>query len=279
MAEKRYFWFKLHVDFFKTKETKKLRKMAGGSVYTIIYLKLILLSLREEGRLYFEEVDDSFAEELALEIDESVEDVKMTLMFLERVSLLEVIETDVIQLPVAVHNIGKETASAGRKRKQREREKNESVTLSHASHKCVTTELEIEKDLKKDLPLKKENRKTHRASNDLEEDEKNAVEWIKKHLDLVKPEKRRILAKKHGLKSILILYDKFKIDQRDQNLHMGYFTARLEQYERQVKPIILPSQQVRAKKHKGVYHNAPLGSMAGNEELKRLSQEAIMRFS
>lgn len=48
MAEnKRYYWLKLMDDFFDSKRIKKLRKMAGGDTYTIIYLKMQLLSLKK----------------------------------------------------------------------------------------------------------------------------------------------------------------------------------------------------------------------------------------
>lgn len=275
MAEKKYFWFKLHVDFFKTKETKKLRKMAGGSVYTIIYLKLILLSLREKGKLYFEGIDDSFAEELALEIDETVEDVKMTLIFLEKVSLLEIIESDIIQLPIAVDNIGKETASAGRKRRQREREKMNCVTLSQESHKNVTTDIDIDKDLDKNLLLQEGDEESSLFS----EDEKQAVAWIEKNLTLIKPDKRRALAKKHGLQSILILFEQFKADQKKKDMHMGYFATRLENNKRQhTRMAPLPPQE-KARTHKGVYDGVKLGSMSEDEEMKRITTEIAAQFS
>jgi predicted phage replisome organizer len=64
-----YYWLKLNKDFFKGKEIKKLRKIAGGDTYTIIYLKLQLLSLKDEGKLYFDGIEETFAEELALELD------------------------------------------------------------------------------------------------------------------------------------------------------------------------------------------------------------------
>ena len=40
MANKKFFWLKLKEDFFRDKRIKKLRKIAGGDTYTIIYLKL-----------------------------------------------------------------------------------------------------------------------------------------------------------------------------------------------------------------------------------------------
>ena len=78
MAEsKKYYWLKLKNTFFTEKRIKKLRKIAGGNTYTIIYLKMQLLSLQDEGNLYFEGIEDTFEEEIALQIDEEVEDVRM----------------------------------------------------------------------------------------------------------------------------------------------------------------------------------------------------------
>ena len=82
MAEKRYFWLKLYDDFFTSKRIKKLRSIAGGDTYTIIYLKMQLKALKTEGYLYFDGVMSDFAEELALDIDESPEDVKVTINYL-----------------------------------------------------------------------------------------------------------------------------------------------------------------------------------------------------
>lgn len=45
---KRYYWLKLPDDFFRQKPIKKLRRIAGGDTYTIIYLKMLLVSLKNE---------------------------------------------------------------------------------------------------------------------------------------------------------------------------------------------------------------------------------------
>ncbi|MCS4463376.1 phage replisome organizer N-terminal domain-containing protein [Clostridium botulinum] len=86
---KKYYWLKLKEDFFRQKEIKKLRKIAGGDTYTIIYLKMMLLSLKDEGKLFFEGLEDSFIDEIALEIDEDLENVKVTIMFLIKCRLIE----------------------------------------------------------------------------------------------------------------------------------------------------------------------------------------------
>ena len=79
---KKYYWLKLKEDFFRDKKIKKLRSIAGGDTYTIIYLKMQLLSLKNEGKLFFENVEDNFIEEIALEIDEKIEDVKVCVLYL-----------------------------------------------------------------------------------------------------------------------------------------------------------------------------------------------------
>ena len=120
---KKYVWLKLKDDFFQQRPIKKLRKIAGGDTYTIIYLKLQLLSLKDEGKLFYEGVEENFAEEMALALDEDPENVKVVLMFLEKNGLLETVSENEFVLPETVDSIGSETAAAERKRQQRIREK------------------------------------------------------------------------------------------------------------------------------------------------------------
>ena len=47
--EKRNYWLKLKEDFFSQPYIKKLRKIAGGDTYTIIYQKILLLSVKTNG--------------------------------------------------------------------------------------------------------------------------------------------------------------------------------------------------------------------------------------
>ena len=70
MSNKRYYWLKLKDNFFNEKAIKKLRNIAGGDTYTIIYLKLLLKSMKTGGKLYFDGIEDNFCKELALDIDE-----------------------------------------------------------------------------------------------------------------------------------------------------------------------------------------------------------------
>jgi hypothetical protein len=55
-VNRRYYWLRLKEDFFTDKRIKRLRRISGGETYTIIYLKLLLLSLKDSGKLYYDGV-------------------------------------------------------------------------------------------------------------------------------------------------------------------------------------------------------------------------------
>lgn len=123
--EKRYYWLKLKEDFFTDKPIKKLRKIAGGDTYTIIYLKMLLKAISQGNRLYFEGIEETFAEELALELDEDADNVKVTLSYLQNKGLLKVMSEEEFFLIQCDEMVGSETDAAKRKRLSRERKKAE----------------------------------------------------------------------------------------------------------------------------------------------------------
>lgn len=120
VKNKRYYWIQLAQDFFKSKEMKLLRKIAGGDTHTIIYLKMMLISLEDGGHIYYDGLTDNLAEEIALVIDENVEDIKITLIFLESKGLLTRRNDRDYFLEQVPEMVGSETASTRRSRKHRE---------------------------------------------------------------------------------------------------------------------------------------------------------------
>lgn len=122
-GQKRYYWLKLQNDFFSRKEIKRLRRIAGGDTLTIIYLKMLCRSLKDNGKLYYDGLDNDFVSELAMDIDEDTENVQITVNYLIRTGLLEQIDEDEYTLKDAESNTGTETAVAARVRKHRERQK------------------------------------------------------------------------------------------------------------------------------------------------------------
>lgn len=124
MAEKRYYWLKLKEDYFSSPKIKKLRKIAGGDTFTIIYLKLQLLSVKTEGYIEYEGIEPTFEEEIALKLDEDIDNVAVTLGYLRSMALLEESqETNKFFLIEASNQIGSEGQSAERKRRFDEKKK------------------------------------------------------------------------------------------------------------------------------------------------------------
>lgn len=79
----KYYWLKLNKDFFNSKRIKKLRKrLLGSDTYTIIYLKMQLLSLTKDGYLEYTGFGKDVPQELALDIDEDPENVAVTVSYL-----------------------------------------------------------------------------------------------------------------------------------------------------------------------------------------------------
>lgn len=139
MSGKRYYWFRLKEDFFQDKRIKRIRQMAGGDTYTIIFLKMQLKALRTDGYLYFDNVLDDFVEELALDIDESPDNVRFTIEYLLRVGLLEICpDGKTYYLTELEQLIGSETATAQRVRDYRARRKQEAEALQ-----CNTDETKL----------------------------------------------------------------------------------------------------------------------------------------
>ena len=119
-ATKRFYWLKLTENFFSQKEIKKLRRIAGGDTHTIIYLKMLLKSLQDDGKLYYVGIEDDFETELAYDIDEDVENVRLTVAFLKHHGILVEGVRGEFELLTTQEMVGSETDSAKRMRRSRQ---------------------------------------------------------------------------------------------------------------------------------------------------------------
>ena len=145
---KRYYWLKLQDGFFNSKRIKKLRKLAGGDTYTIIYLKMQLLAMKTDGILRWTGLEDDFATELALDLDEAPDNVEVTLRYLLTCGLAETDDNRAFFFPYAIENTGSEGSSAKRMRDSRAKQK---MIASHCDG-----EKEIEKEKEKEIEIDKE---------------------------------------------------------------------------------------------------------------------------
>lgn len=189
MATVRYYWLKLRVEFFKDKRIKKLRKLAGGDTYTIIYLKMQLLSVQNGGVLYFEGVEEDFAHEIALELDEDIENVRVTIAYLFANGLIEEVDADNYVLPQAVESIGSEGSSAERMRRLRARKQQqlaeqkaiEASLCDNDVRLCDTDIRDKSIDKDKELDIDKESDYDKEIHNDKEIDNNSLVHSDEMH--------------------------------------------------------------------------------------------------
>lgn len=150
-VNKRYYWLKLQEGFFRQKEIKRLRKIAGGDTYTIIYLKMLLQSLSSHGVLFFDSIENDFISELALDIDENEEDVAITVQYLMSKKILVEISEDEYLLTTCEEMVGSETASTRRSRKHRNNQK-----ALQCNTDATKRNGEIEKEKELDIDIEKE---------------------------------------------------------------------------------------------------------------------------
>jgi len=133
---KRYYWLKQRADFFKDAKIKKLRRIAGGDTYTIIYQKMMLLSITNGGVIPYQGIEPTFHEELALELDEDEVNVQATLVYLQSQGMMEQISEDEFLMSQVPALIGSESDSAERVRRLRAKQKNSAIE-SNTDHKAL----------------------------------------------------------------------------------------------------------------------------------------------
>ena len=165
-VNKKYYWLKLKNDFFNNRQIKKLRRIAGGDTYTIIYLKLQLLSIDNGGIIEYKGTEKDIFEQLELEIDEDIDNIKITMNFLMANDLLECVDNDVF-LNEVPNLIGSECKSAEivrKYRKNKELENQKALQCDNKTLQCNAPPLqsntnvtkcntEIEKEKEKELEL------------------------------------------------------------------------------------------------------------------------------
>lgn len=149
-----------------------MRKIAGGDTYVVIYLKMMLFSMNTKGKISYEGDADDFVTNLAIDIDEEIENVKVALGFLDRYKLLEYCNEQAAYLTEVPSCIGSECSSAERVRKCRDNkvkalqcntDVTETVTDTLPSCKNVTLDIRDKIIDIRDIDKEKQNRKKEYA--------------------------------------------------------------------------------------------------------------------
>ena len=105
-TSKRYFWLKLHENFFDQSVIKYLRKMPDGNTLVVIYLELLLMSIKTEGYIYYEGLFSTIEEELSLKLGEETSSIQYTLAALEKAKLM-IRVADEMDLQMTETSLGK----------------------------------------------------------------------------------------------------------------------------------------------------------------------------
>ena len=104
-------YFCLGNDFFERRAIRKIRKFAGGDTYTIIYLKMLVLASRNNGRILSEGIGSPMSEEIALALNETKENVSTALHILENCGLIENVSDTEIRLRHQERPLDKDSTS------------------------------------------------------------------------------------------------------------------------------------------------------------------------
>ncbi|KSU28698.1 DNA replication protein phage-associated [Lactococcus lactis subsp. lactis] len=140
-----YFWIKLDENFFKNLAIKNLRRtVSGGDSLVLIYQQMLLSSLPNNGVIYYEGTLQDVAQEIALNLDEKLDDIKMTIDYFQKAGLLQIGDdgsAEMLQVPML---IGQETNWNKYKREKK-------LEKFQPTSNQVPTEIDIEKEIDKDI--------------------------------------------------------------------------------------------------------------------------------
>ncbi len=153
MAEnKKYYYLKLKENFFDSDEMVILESMPDGYLYSNILLKLYLRSLKNDGKLMFNDRIPFNSAMLASVTRHSVGVIEKSMQIFRELGLIEILDNGAIYMSDIQNFIGKSSTEADRKRSYRDRI--ESERLGHLSLNCPDKnppEIEIEKEIEKEI--------------------------------------------------------------------------------------------------------------------------------
>lgn len=153
MQKQRYFYLKLPKNWFKNARIKKLRRIAGGDTYTVIYLKMLLMAINHNSMIIYEGIEKTIEEELALKLDEEVDNVRVTIQFLKANELWEEKTNGDVHLIECDSMVGSETYANILKKDQRKRQLVGQIPTNvqpMSNYKEIDIDKELEIDKEKD---------------------------------------------------------------------------------------------------------------------------------
>lgn len=148
MAERKYYWLKLHKDFFKRHDIRIIESMPNGKDYVLFYLKLLVESIDHDGQLRFSDTIPYNEQMLSTVTDTNIDIVRSAMNVFGDLKMIDVLEDSTIFMAEVERLLGCETSVAERVRKHRVNQimLHCNADVTHMKRNC-NTEIEIEKDI------------------------------------------------------------------------------------------------------------------------------------
>mgnify|MGYP000278816061 CR=1 FL=1 len=145
---KRFFWLKLHHDFFNRDEIRIIESQPNGKDYIIFYLKLMLKAINDNGKLMFKDTIPYTPEMLASITNTSIDTVRVAIDAFAKLGLITLLDDGALFMQEVQKLVGSETPDAERKRIARAKQNSQPKlprvdkkrTLSGQSSENVTLE-------------------------------------------------------------------------------------------------------------------------------------------
>ena len=160
--DKKYYYLKLKDDFYNDDAMIILQGMPDGYVYSDILMKLYLRSLKNQGKLMFNDLIPYTPEILAQLVKHQVGTVEKALHIFENLGLIEILDNGAIFMLNIQNFIGKSSTEADRKREYRARIDQEKKLLmigqmsgQMSGQNSPEIEREIEREIEKEIEPQK----------------------------------------------------------------------------------------------------------------------------
>ena len=156
---KKYYYLKLADNFYDRDEMIILESMQDGYMYSNILLKLYLRSLKNEGKLLFNDRIPYNSQMLANITRFPIGVIEKALKIFLDLGLIEILDNGAIYMLDIQNFIGKSTTEADRKRNYRKRIADDKKKLGQMSELCLdktTPEIEQEIEIEQEQEIEQE---------------------------------------------------------------------------------------------------------------------------
>lgn len=160
MSGKKYYWLKLHKDFFKRHDIRIIEEMPNGKDYILFYLKLLVESIDHEGCLRFSETVPYNEQMLSVITHTNIDIVRSAMKVFIDLKMVEIYSDETIYMNEVTALIGSESAWAEKKRATRKAQKEKQIGTTKGQQKDnvlgMSRQCPIDKEIDKDKEIEKE---------------------------------------------------------------------------------------------------------------------------